>query len=366
MSLRDLISKKGRKRIAIIGMAKNVGKTTTLNHLQAELHDHRLGFVSIGRDGEPRDLVTYRRKPAIFVRPNSLVATAQRMGEEATAYLTPLARTSIQTPFGPVILYRVEEEGKVVLAGSRTGEHVKEILALMDEECDTILLDGALNRRRTATPILSDATILATGASLSSSIKTVIEKTRNTIGTLHTPALTQKRLISILEEYKGEQGILFLYNSGHRSFISQPSFYGQEDFFSSHIDKDLEVLYLSGALTSTNLKAITRSMTRRGLRLILPDATHIFVSREELLPFYRRSGQLYVLQGINLLALTVNPTSPIGPSFPASHFFKSLAKGIPDIPIFDLEAGFSTIKEKKTKEVERDEEGKRVWTASSP
>lgn len=349
MSLRDLLERERLKRIAIIGMAKNVGKTTTLNHLQAELYDCALGFVSIGRDGEPLDLITYRKKPAIAVAPGSFVATAQRMGDEATALLQPLVTTSIKTPFGPVILYQVKKEGKVVLAGSRTGEHLKEIVSLMDRECDVILMDGALNRRRSATPFLSDATILATGASLSSSIQRVVEKTRDAIAILQTPPLTHGRRISILEEYKGEQGVLFLYSSGHREFIKQPSLYGQADFFRQYITRDLELLYLSGALTSSNLQSITASMPKgRGITLILPDATHIFVSPKELLPFYHQKGQLYVLQGIRLLAVTVNPTSPIGPSFPASFFFKSIVKGIPHTPIFDLKAGFATAKEKNT------------------
>lgn len=349
MSLRDLVLKDNLKRISIIGMAKNVGKTTTLNHLQAALYGQTLGFVSIGRDGEPLDLITYRKKPAITVTPGSLVATAQRMGEEATALLKPLTTTHIRTPFGPVILYQVKREGGVVLAGSRTGEHLREILTLMDRECDVILLDGALNRRRSATPFLSDATILATGASLSSSIERVVEKTRDAITILKTPPLTHERTTCIIEEYKGEQGLLFLYSSGHREFFNQPSFYGEEDFFHQYITDDLEILYLSGALTSSNLQSITKAMSkRRGLTLILPDATHIFVSPKELLSFFNQKGQLYVLQGIRLLALTVNPTSPIGPSFPASFFFKKIARGISHIPIFDLEAGFSTVHYKNT------------------
>lgn len=347
MCIQELILEKHLKRIAIIGMAKNVGKTTTLNALQAGLSHLRLGFLSLGRDGEPQDLVTFREKPAIWVPRGSLVATAARMEEAATAKLQPLVTTSIRTPFGPVVLFRVLQEGEVILTGSRTGEQVQALLDFMEEECQIILIDGALNRRRTATPLLSDATILATGAAVSSSLSTVIQRTKDAVTILETPPLQDERLICILEEYKGEQGFLFLYGTGHREFYPGPSFLGSESFFRPRIHPDLEVLYLSGALTSSNLQAITRSFTDHfPLQLVLPDATHLFVTPGELGPFYHQGGQLQVLDRIHLLAVTVNPTSPIGPSFPASYFFKQLAQGLKGVPLFDVQTGFSTVKEK--------------------
>lgn len=347
MSLSRILLAGNLKRIAIIGMAKNVGKTTTLNYLQDELWDQRLGLISLGRDGEPQDLVTFRRKPAIKVKVGTLVATAAKMGEEASALLKPLVTTSISTPFGPVVLYQVEGRGKVILTGSRTGDHLKELLGLMQERCDLILMDGALNRRRTATPLLSDGTILATGASLSSSLETVIKKSADAIKILKTPPLPPGRLTLILEEYKGEQGLLFLYSSLHRDFFARPVLSINEDLYQQHIRDDLEAIYLSGALTPKNLKAITKSMSgKKDLNLIVPDATHLFLCPLDLAPFYQRGGHLFVLQKINLLALTINPTSPIGPSFSATDFFKRVVQEIPGIPIFDLVAQLSTSKEK--------------------
>jgi len=45
--------------VSIIGMNKNVGKTTTLNHILEEARGNMsLGLTSIGRDGEELDRVT--------------------------------------------------------------------------------------------------------------------------------------------------------------------------------------------------------------------------------------------------------------------------------------------------------------------
>ena len=55
------------KTISIVGMAKNVGKTTALNYLIEEAEDEsiRLGITSTGRDGETTDLVTNTDKPRV-------------------------------------------------------------------------------------------------------------------------------------------------------------------------------------------------------------------------------------------------------------------------------------------------------------
>ena len=46
------------KIISIIGLAKNVSKTTTLNYIIKNLEGYRLGLTSIGRDGEKYDVIT--------------------------------------------------------------------------------------------------------------------------------------------------------------------------------------------------------------------------------------------------------------------------------------------------------------------
>jgi len=52
------------KVISIIGLAKNVSKTTTLNHIINLLRDMlTIGITSIGRDGEPYDAITELPKP---------------------------------------------------------------------------------------------------------------------------------------------------------------------------------------------------------------------------------------------------------------------------------------------------------------
>ena len=59
MTLFELVVEKKVKSLSIIGMAKNVGKTVTLNYLieQSTKRNMVLGLTSAGRDGEKIDAV---------------------------------------------------------------------------------------------------------------------------------------------------------------------------------------------------------------------------------------------------------------------------------------------------------------------
>jgi len=71
---------KKNKVISIIGLSKNVSKTTTLNHIINLLRDKQtIGVTSIGRDGEPYDAITELPKPKIIVEEGTIFATAEAL-----------------------------------------------------------------------------------------------------------------------------------------------------------------------------------------------------------------------------------------------------------------------------------------------
>ena len=68
-------------RLSLVGLAKNVGKTTTTNHLLATLLDKQLyradelALTSLGLDGEASDALTGLPKPRYVPEAGILVAT---------------------------------------------------------------------------------------------------------------------------------------------------------------------------------------------------------------------------------------------------------------------------------------------------
>ncbi len=347
MSLKELVLESGCRRLSIIGMAKNTGKTTTLVTLSEELavEGYRLGFLSLGRDGEDRDLVTSKEKPRINVPRGSLVATAEELESETDAALMPLHTTDILTPFGPVVLYRALTEGQVILAGTRTGVQLSQLMELMEDECDLILIDGALNRRRSATPSLSEATILCTGAAVGHSLSTILQKTRDALDLFSLPELEDELLAEEMKAQKNVEGIHFLFKTGEWE--------NYRDFYFSRglkqimpaIGSDLKAIFLPGALTEKRLTTIIESMDdETNFFLVVPDATHLFVSPKQINSFISRGGKLRVLDRIRILALTINPYSPSGPSYRADIFYQAFLRVIGDLPLFDLKADLSSWK----------------------
>ena len=70
----DLVERSTARRIAIIGLVKNAGKTTVVNALMTHV-PHRFGLTSLGLDGERIDHLTGLAKPRIVPPTGTLVAT---------------------------------------------------------------------------------------------------------------------------------------------------------------------------------------------------------------------------------------------------------------------------------------------------
>ena len=158
--------------ISIIGMNKNVGKTTTLNHILKEARGKiSLGLTSIGRDGEEQDIVTGTEKPKIYVERGTLIATAKQCLLNSDITREILKTTGFNTPMGEIIICRALSDGYVDLGGPSVNSHMTLICdELKRFGSKLVIVDGALSRKTFASPSITNATILSTGAALSKSM----------------------------------------------------------------------------------------------------------------------------------------------------------------------------------------------------
>ena len=117
-SLTDLLS--GTRRLALVGLAKNTGKTETLAAILAEhaAAGRAIGVTSIGRDGEAHDVIDARiEKPRVKLQAGSLVATTGALLRASSVAHERLGQTGVRTPLGEVVLARLSEAGTVEVAG---------------------------------------------------------------------------------------------------------------------------------------------------------------------------------------------------------------------------------------------------------
>ncbi|MBQ9014523.1 MAG: hypothetical protein IJ109_00250 [Firmicutes bacterium] len=329
------------KRIAIVGMAKNAGKTTTLNYFLEEAMDEEMvvGVTSTGRDGERTDLVTGTDKPSIWLEEGMLVSVPVQLYDLADAGLEILRKTEYGTSLGPILLCRVASSGYVQVAGPVINAQHESLCAEMIEAgAEVVLIDGAIDRKSIAAPETSDAIILSTGAVLSRQMRTVIEETAHTVGLYRLPRLEEGPVRGYLEDI-GDDERIQLIRDGALETLPVRTGLGAGKILAGLLNekngKDISHIFLPGAFTPGSIDGIDPRMMRR-ITFVLKDPTRIFFPP----PIWRKMRKwglnVTVLENINVAALTVNPTSPFGYRFDQQQLVQAMQAAIPEIPVIDV------------------------------
>ena len=325
------------KIISIIGLAKNVSKTTTLNYLIKNLKGFKLGLTSIGRDGEKYDVITELPKPRIFIKKGTIVATARQSFEASEVRIEILKTTEFNTPLGEILILKALSDGFIELAGPSINKNLQEIcLELMNLGCDLILIDGAFDRRSYATPSISDATILSTGASVSEDMQNVINLTVHTIELLNLESEEDNEIINIAQDIlkKSKVGIIDNKNSIKLLNVLTPLDAAKD--IAKVLNENSKYIVIKGALTNKLLEDLM-SLTEKykEVTFLVEDATKLFLSKKIMKKFQQKGGIIKVLNPIKVIAVTINPTSPLGYRFEKNTFLNLMKKNL-DVPVFDL------------------------------
>ena len=299
--------------VSIIGMAKNVGKTTTLNYLISRFNESktRLALTSIGRDGESTDVVTKTEKPEIFVQKGTIIATAEGLLSFCDITKEILLVTEVSTPLGRIIIVRALSDGFVQLGGPSITSQMSELLVLFKElGVEKTIVDGALSRKTLANPSVTEATILCTGASLAPDIYTVISETQHFVSLLLLPKLTDQEILAELKYVKDEK-----------------------------VTKKEHYIYVRGAVSDAFINSLITSGTHlKNVYLIAEDASKIFIKPDTYKKLMLKKAEFVVLNPINLIGLTANPASPHQADFDATDFLIALREAVP-VPVYNVKEG---------------------------
>lgn len=331
------------KRIAIVGMAKNAGKTTSLNYFLEEAMDEGMvvGVTSTGRDGERTDLVTGTDKPTIYLEEGTLVSVPVRLYDLADAGLEILRKTEYNTSLGPILLCRVASSGYVQVAGPViNAQHDALCQEMLAAGAEVVLIDGAIDRKSIAAPETSDAIILSTGAVLSRQMRTVVEETAHTVGLYRLPRLEEGPLRQKLVRLGNDERIHIL-EEGELKALEIRTGLGAGRHLSSLVSRKgraLTHIYFPGAFTPGSIDGMDpRSM--RAITFILKDPTRIFFPPPVWKKLQKWGMQVKVLENIHVAALTVNPTSPFGYRFDQNQLLEEMERAVPgDVPVIDVMA----------------------------
>lgn len=340
MSLIDLVYPK-YKTISIVGTSKNAGKTVTMNHIIAEATAKgiTLGLVSTGRDGERRDVLTNTEKPPVYASKGSIITTVENsLGnviESERAGIEILEVTGYNTPMGKVVLGKVLEAGYVEISGPRSSSTIKQMCLIMqDFGADLALVDGSLDRRASAAPALSEATIIATGAALSRSMEVVIQKTKHIVS-LYSIQKADDIVLDIAARAVKNKETVIVDGEGCCFTACTQTSLNSGAAIAEQLTEQSKYVILSGSATFDTLKDIVISK-RDKVQIIVKDATRIFINENELFMLSKMGMNIKAIEAINIIAVTVNPYSPEGYYFDPEKFLQKMREALPDIAVFDV------------------------------
>lgn len=318
------------RSVAIVGMAKNVGKTVTLNYLLDGLKEtgKRIGVTSIGLDGEGLDQVTTTPKPEITLYNGMTFTTAEQQyaGRELTAEI--LSVGGRMTSVGRLVTARVVVPGKVMITGPADTYSLSKLLKeYRESQVDLALVDGALSRLSPASPTVTDALVLATGAAVSANIAQVVKSTKYACQLIELPeteSQVRERLLNC------ERGVWVLRKDGTLEKTKVLSALAGEI---PAIDDSVRAIYASGAVGNLFVERLRNQ--RKEIELVVGDFTKIFVTQDCYAMTLRSKVRMSVLYKSKLAAVTANPWSPQGYTFDSDELCDRLRDEI-NVGVFDV------------------------------
>ncbi len=332
------ITKKCRT-LSIVGMAKNVGKTVTLNEIidQANSLNIVLGITSIGRDGEARDLLSDTEKPRIFVHRGTIIATAEKLLNRRDLKYEVLEVLEQNTILGKIVLIRVIRAGFVDVSGPFTNKGIKKACEkMLGWGASLALVDGALDRKTSASPSITDGTILSTGASLSRDINKVIKESSYKIELLSLKTYEDHKYKSLARDLMKDNNLCIIEEDLNVVEIKAKTSLNSGKKLSKLLGDKSKVIVIPGSLTGSLISDIGSHRSLKGMKILVKDSTSIFLSQQEWLYLKSKKIDIMVMDKINLIAVTVNPMSPFGYYFDSKELIDGLSKYNKDLPIIDV------------------------------
>ncbi len=319
--------------LSIIGLEKNTGKTETLKYVldRLPIDKKRIVVTSIGIDGETTDQVTLTQKPEIVLREGMFFGTSEMHYRQRRLVSELIDVSDVTTSLGRVVTAKALTGGKILLSGPASTVGLRQWMADMRRfDIDLVVIDGALSRMSSASPAVSQSMILATGAAYSANLPTLVQKTAFVVDLINLPLTDGEDIRRLLPLEKGVwwtdgEGQLHELN-GLTSLAKEIRFDGMEQ---------CRQLYVAGALVDGFLEKVRKNKNLRQTEIVVRDFTKIFVTPLQFRTFLKSGGSIHVLQKSQLLAITVNPTSPSGYVLDSDMLCGKLTE-VTGIPAYDL------------------------------
>ncbi len=245
--------------LSIIGNYKNVGKTTTLNFIIKEAKGITLGLTSIGVDGESEDVVSKTKKPRIYIKKGTIIATSKSCVLESDITKEILEVTNINTPLGKIVIFKALSDGYIKLSGPSINSQIKYVLnRLKYFGCELSIVDGALSRKTLASPSITQATIFCSGASLSLNIDKVVEDTIHEVNMIDIESIDDDNFYNIYEKIEEYKVSIINGDYSYKNLNLKTTLNSHEEII-NNLDENSKYIYLNGIITTSFIQNLIKS-----------------------------------------------------------------------------------------------------------
>lgn len=283
------------KKVAVVGLAKNVGKTTVVNYLAENFLNSCV--MTIGRDGEEKDVLDGATKPRVRIKGGNFAVISSKYVPRGVEIVE-----TFDVPSGKVafVMAKIDSEVQTVRVGGF--EFTNTLSDHLLEFCDKIIIDGAFGRTGMAS--YADAVIVVTGVT----------------GDLSKNILKIKKLLSrkvnreIQEKIFGNENFIVLSIKGN-ILILDP---GEEVQKAMEMSKDADFIYIPRVIDESTLSRIK-------CRIVVPSADFVLAEK----------GNFEVLRETNVVGIGVNSSSTKNDVNPRI-LMDELKNIFDDIIIFDV------------------------------
>lgn len=328
----------GCRSVSVIGMGKNTGKTFTFNQIIVEATQLgiKTAMTTIGLDGEARDALFQHDKPKILIRPGQIVANAASFLAASGLDYEILGTTGIMTPLGEVVLARALSAGETMLAGPGSRSELALVKRQLEElGTELFVVDGAVDRRSLAAPMVTDTTVFAAGCEASWDRRRLLVLLRHQLRVLQLPAWK-----GLTPNWEGSDlRLVLLREEGVQAALTDQEFF-QSNVLAEYIDSSTQAVFVVGMLTDAVLDRILACAVQGAdLTIVVQDPTCVFLSEQGFRRLASRQAVLKVLDSIHLSAVTVNPfNSRYGLADPL-RLLADVGREVYPIPAYDLNLG---------------------------
>ncbi|GAG84031.1 unnamed protein product, partial [marine sediment metagenome] len=175
----------------------------------------------------------------------------------------------------------------------------------------------------------------STGASVSRNMEKVVDQTSHIYDLFSLEIVKDNKIRKISKDILLTAQVGIINDDYSTNKLEESTALGSSKVIFDQITKNAKYLVIKGAITDSILDEYVINKKVKDLTLITTDPTKLFISKHVFYKFIKKGGRLKVLNRINLIAITVNHTSPLGYEFESNQFMRLLQERI-DVPIFNL------------------------------